>query len=55
MSKMEQIILAVLNLIVHLMPPPKLQLNPTYGSGADLKFFKLATMEAILDIGTEQI
>ena len=35
---------------------PKFQLNPTYHSRADvLRFFKLAGMVAILDIGTEPI
>ena len=41
----------------HPNPPIKFGLNPTYSLGADshgLKIFKMATMVAILDIGTEQ-
>ena len=33
-------ILAILNLHVASMPPTKFQLNPTYGSGGDVKNVK---------------
>ena len=33
-------ILAILNLHVVTMPPPKFQLNPTYGSGGDIENVK---------------
>ena len=33
-------ILAILNLNVATMPPTKFQLNPTYGSGGDVKNVK---------------
>ena len=49
-------ILAILNLCVTVMPPIKFWLNPTCRLGADvaLKNFKMATVMAILDIGTER-
>ena len=41
-------------LCVNVMPPIKFQLNRTWGLGGDvLENFKMATMVAILDIGTE--
>ena len=48
-------ILAILNLCVTVMPPIKFQLNQTFGLGGEvcLKNFKMATMAAILDTGTE--
>ena len=50
---MEQNNLAVLNLHVTPMPPAKFGLNPTYHLGAGgLKILKMATVVAILDIGT---
>ena len=45
-------ILAILNLYVAAMPPIKFQLNPTYGLGGN---FKMVTMAAILDNGTERL
>ena len=33
-------ILAILNLYVATMPPTKIQLNPTYGSGGDVQNVK---------------
>ena len=33
-------ILAILNLHLATMPPPKFQLNPTYGSGGDVENVK---------------
>ena len=49
-------ILTTLNLYVTPMPPNKFQLNPTYGLGGDAvwKNFKMATMAAFFDIGTER-
>ena len=48
--------LEILNLHVTPMPPTKFCFNLTYHFGADivLKIFKMATMAAILDIGTEE-
>ena len=48
--------LAILKLHVTPMPPSKFWLNLTsFGSSYDLKIFKMATMGAILDIGTKMI
>ena len=46
-------ILAILNLCVTVMPPIKFQLNQTGFRRCRLKNFKMVTLEAILDIGTE--
>ena len=50
-------ILAILNFYVTPMPPIKYQLSQTWGLEGYviiLKYFKLATMVAILDIGMER-
>ena len=48
-------LLAVLNLHVTLMPPNKFQLNLTwFGRRCCLKNFKMTTMVAIFDSGTER-
>ena len=49
-------ILAILNLYVAPMPPIKFRLNLTYCFGGDvlLKIFKMASVAAILDIGTQR-
>ena len=52
--RMKQIV-AILNFPVSPMPPAKFQLDRTWAQMSFMKIFKMATMVAILDIGTKRI